>query len=264
LNCCNVLGRNALITGSVRGLGLAIARALARAGCNVTLNGFDPDGDITGIMSALEAEHGVRVRYAPADLRVPQHILAMVADADAAFGSVDVVVNNAVVRHLAPCESFPAEAWDESLAVNLSAAFHTTRAALPGMKARRWGRIINVSSIYGLRGTINRVGYVTTKTALIGLTRAIALETVKDGITCNALCPGTTDTPIHQHTIDSAMTTRELSREDAEREFFSGKQPSGRFIAADGVASLAAFLCSDDARDITGAVLPVDSGWSAG
>ena len=256
--------RSALITGSVRGLGLAIAHALARTGCNVTLNGFDPDGEIATLVAAIETEFGVRARYCDADLRDPQHIIQMIAEAESAFGTVDIVVNNAVVRHVAPCESFPVDAWDESIAVNLSAAFHTTRAALPGMKARGWGRIINVSSIYGLRGGVNRVGYVTTKTALIGLTRAVALETVKDGITCNALCPGTTETPIHEDAIRAAMTAKGLSRNDAEREFFASKQPTGRFIAANGVASLAAFLCSDDARDLTGAILPVDGAWSAG
>ena len=259
-----LISRNALITGSVRGLGLAIANALARTGCGVTLNGFDPEGEIATIVSSIEAEHGVRARYAAADLRDPTQISQMVADAESAFGTVDIIVNNAVVRRVAPCESFPVDAWDESIAVNLSAAFHTTRAALPGMKARGWGRIINVSSIYGLRGAVNRVGYVTTKTALIGLTRAVALETVKDGITCNALCPGTTETPVHEETIRAAMTTGGLSRDEAERAFFASKQPSGRFITAHGVASLAAFLCSDQARDITGAVLPVDGAWSAG
>jgi 3-hydroxybutyrate dehydrogenase len=179
------------------------------------------------------------------------------------FGAIDILVNNAVVRHAAPIETFGTEQWDDGLAVNVSAAFHTVRLAVPFMKRRRWGRIINVSSIYGLRGAPNRVNYVTSKTALIGMTRAIALETVGHGITCNAVCPGTTESPVHEAAIGTAMAADGLSRDEAERRFFATKQPTGRFIGAENVAALIAFLCGPDASDITGAVLPIDGGWSA-
>jgi len=256
-------GKCALVTGSVRGLGLAIADRLAADGASVVLNGFDTADDLAALRHGIERRHDVRTHYSDADLRDPQAIERMMTEAVASLGPIDILVNNAVVRHAAPIEAFAAAAWDESLAVNLSAAFHTTRLAVAGMKARGWGRIVNVSSIYGLRGAANRAGYVTTKAALIGLTRAVALETVGDGITCNAVCPGTTETPVHMAAIEAAMKQDGLMREEAERRILAGKQPTGRLIAADGVAALVAFLCGPDARDITGAVLPVDGGWSA-
>jgi len=204
----------------------------------------------------------VRTLYSPADLRNPAEIAEMIDTTRDTFGALDILVNNAVVRHTAPVEDFSADHWDEAVAVNLSAAFHTIRLALPAMKQKRWGRIVNVSSIYGLRGATNRVGYVTTKTALIGLTRAVALETLADGITCNAVCPGTTDTPVHQAAIETIVASERLSRPEAERRFFQDKQPIRRFIPAESVAGLIVFLCSSDAAEITGAALPVDGGWS--
>jgi len=257
-------GKCALVTGSVRGLGLAIAERLAADGANVVLNGFDAAAGITALQQGLADRHGVRAQYSGADLRSQSDIDGMMTEACAAFGAVDILVNNAVVRQAAPVEAFDAARWDESLAVNLSAAFHTTRLAVPKMKQRGWGRIVNVSSIYGLRGAVDRVGYVVTKTALVGLTRAVALETAAHGVTCNAVCPGTTDTPVHLATIEAAMAAGGITREQAERQVLAGKQPSGRLVSADGVAALVAFLCGPDARDITGAVLPVDGGWSAG
>ena len=257
-------GRCALVTGSVQGLGAAMAQALAGAGCHVVLNGFAAATDIRTLQDRIEGEHGVRTLYSPADLRDPRAIERMMADAQQAFGAVDILVNNAVVRHTAPVEAFPAAQWDDAIAVNLSAAFHTTRLALPAMKTRRWGRIVNVSSIYGLRGAANRVGYVTTKTALIGLTRAVALETAGEGITCNAVCPGTTDTPVHRATIEAMAASQGIAQSDAEAIFLAGKQPSRRFIPATSVAALIAFLCGPEADDITGAALPIDGGWSAG
>jgi 3-hydroxybutyrate dehydrogenase len=188
----------------------------------------------------------------------------MIATAGSSFGGIDILVNNAVARHNAPVEDFTPASWDESLAVNLSAAFHTTRLVLPAMKQNKWGRIVNVSSIYGLRGATNRVGYVTTKTALIGLTRAVALETAKDGITCNAVCPGTSESPVHHDAIARLIAAEGLSPVAAELQLLSGKQPTQRLISAEGVAAFVAFLCGDQAADVTGAVLPVDAGWSAG
>ena len=255
-------GKCALITGSVRGLGLAAATRLAESGCHIVLNGLEPAADTTAMQDDLQ-RHGVGALYCRADLRRPEEIERMMLDATAAFGSIDILINNAVVRHVGSIEHFAVAAWDEALAVNLSAAFHTIRLAVPRMKQNRWGRIINVSSIYGLRGTANRVGYVTTKTALIGLTRAIALETVSHGITCNAVCPGTSETPVHEEALAAVMAAEGVSREEAQRQFFAGKQPTGRFIPAEHVASLIAFLCGPEGADITGSVLPIDGGWSA-
>jgi 3-hydroxybutyrate dehydrogenase len=258
-----IAGRCALVTGSVQGLGLAAVERFAAAGCHVVLNGFAPPGQVATIRTGIEERHHVRTLYSGADLRNPDDIARMVSAASDAFGGIDILINNAVVRHAAPVEEFPVESWDEGIAVNLSAAFHTIRLAVPGMKHRNWGRIINVSSIYGLRGAQNRVGYVTTKTALIGMTRAVALETLGHNITCNAVCPGTTETPVHDATIQSMMARDGLSRADSERRFLTGKQPTGRFIAAEQVAALMVFLCGTDGGDITGAVLPIDGGWSA-
>ena len=256
-------GKCALITGSVQGLGLAAARRFAEAGCHVVLNGFADTGAIAAIRADIERQHGVRTLYCGADLRVPGDIAEMVSSIVNEFGAVDILVNNAVARHTAPVETFAVERWDEGIAVNLSAAFHTIRLTLPKMKERRWGRIINVSSIYGLRGAPNRVAYVTTKTALVGLTRAVALETLGQNITCNAICPGTAETPVHEAAIRDMMASGALARADAERQFLAGKQPTGRFIDAGNVAALMVFLCGPSGGDITGAALPIDGGWSS-
>ncbi len=211
----------------------------------------------------IETEHGVRSIYSSADLKYPSAIEQMMATAHETFGPIDILINNAVVRHVGAIESIPPDDWDEDLAVNLSAAFHTIRLALPGMKTRNWGRIVNISSIYGLVGAKDRVGYVTTKTALIGLTRAVALETTAYDITCNAVCPGTSATPVHEATVATLRETQGLERDAAERFLLAGKQPTGRLIAPDGVAALIVSLCSPESRDITGTAIPIDGGWSA-
>ena len=252
----------ALITGSVQGLGLAAAHRLAGAGCNIILNGFAETELVAEIRDSLESSYGVRTLYCGADLRRPREIEEMMATGADRFGGIDILINNAVVRCSAPVEEFPIDKWDESLAVNLSAAFHTIRLALPTMRRKRWGRIINVSSIYGLQGATNRIGYVTSKTALLGMTRAVALEAVTDHITCNAICPGTSETPVHDATIRAMMATEGLSRVDAEQRLLSGKQPTGRLVSADNVAALMLFLCGPDSNDITGAALPIDGGWA--
>jgi 3-hydroxybutyrate dehydrogenase len=255
--------KRALITGSTQGLGLAIARRLASSGCHLVLNGLADTRAIETLQREIETAHRVRVSVNGADLAQPDAIERMIDEATKALGGIDIVVNNAVARHVSPIESFGATDWDYDVAVNLSAAFHTIRLTLAGMKQRNWGRIVNVSSIYGLVGAPNRVGYVTTKTALIGMTRAVALETTEHDITCNAVCPGTSETPVHQTSLDALMLRSGLARPEAERQLLAGKQPTGRLIAPDGVAALVAFLCTDEARDITGAVLPIDGGWSA-
>lgn len=244
------------------GLGFAAAKQFAAAGCNVVLSGLASPEQIEQARREIEESYGVRTHYSDADLRKPAEIELMFLEADAVFGGIDILVNNAVVRHAAPIEDFPADAWDEGIAVNLSAAFHTIRLAMPSMKARNWGRIINVSSIYGLIGAANRVNYVTCKTALIGLTRAVALEVMNYNITCNAICPGSILTPVHDATIQKTMAAEDLSREEAERRFHAGKQPSGRFIAGEDVANFMVFLCGPGSRDINGAALPIEGAWS--
>ena len=250
-------GKCALITGSIGGLGFAAAKQFAAAGTNIILSGFAAPEKIAEARSEIEEKYSVQTFYSAADLRKPAEIERIFDDTE-----IDILVNNAVVRHTAPVEQFPVDAWDDAIAVNLSAAFHTIRLALPGMKARNWGRIINVSSIYGLIGAANRVSYVTTKTALIGLTRAVALEVLDQNITCNAVCPGSILTPIHEATLQRTMADEQLSRTEAERRFHAGKQPSGRFIAAEDVANLMVFLCGPGSRDINGAALPIEGAWS--
>jgi 3-hydroxybutyrate dehydrogenase len=257
-------GKCALITGSVGGLGLAAAQRFAAAGCHIVLSGFAGAEKIAAARREIEETWDVRSIYSSADLRRPDEIEQMFREAETAFGGIDIVVNNAVVRCAARVEDFPVAAWDEGIAVNLSAAFHTTRLALPGMKARNWGRIINVSSIYGLIGAANRVNYVTSKTALIGMTRAVALEVLDHDITCNAVCPGSILTPVHEATIQKTMAQEGLTRNEAEKRFHAGKQPSGRFVAAEDVAGLMVFLCGPGSRDINGAALPIEGAWSIG
>ncbi len=255
-------GKCALITGSVGGLGFAAAKQFAAAGCKVVLSGFRLPGEIVEARREIEETFGVATLYSAADLRKPVEIEQMFRECTEAFGGVDILVNNAVVRCAAPVENFPVDAWDEGIAVNISAAFHTIRLALPGMKERNWGRIINVSSIYGLIGAANRINYVTSKTALIGMTRAVALEVLDRNITCNAVCPGSILTQVHEAAIRNTMADDGLSRAEAERRFHQGKQPSGRFIAAEDVAGLMVFLCGPGSRDINGAALPIEGGWS--
>ena len=257
-------GRCALVTGSTGGLGWTIARHLAGEGCNLVLTGRDEHDRIQEQRRGLEARYGIRALYHGADLGDPDAIGAMMGAAASAFGAVDVLVNNAVVRHFAPVDAFPVERWDEALAVNLSAAFHTIRLAVPAMRARKFGRIVNMASSYGLFGTAGRIDYVTTKTALLGLTRAVAMDVIAHDITCNAICPATIETPAIARRIDALAREQGLAREAAVTRYLGDRQPSGRFIGADNVAALIVFLCSPAGSDITGAALPVDGGWTAG
>jgi 3-hydroxybutyrate dehydrogenase len=256
-------GKCALVTGSTGGIGFAVAEALARAGCHVVLNGFGAADEIEAGRRRLETEFGVSAIYHGADLAKPDEIAALVESANRAFGAVDILVNNAVVRHFAPIDEFPVERWNQSIAVNLSAAFHTVRLALPKMRERNWGRIVNMSSGYGYFAEPNRVDYVTTKTALLGFTRAVAVEVARHDITCNALCPGTVLTPAIEARIQALIERENLSREAAVERYLAARQPSGRFIAAENIAGLVLFLCGPAGGDITGASLPVDGGWIA-
>lgn len=255
-------GRTALVTGSTGGIGEAFARALAAQGCNVALNGFGEAGAIEELRAGIARDHGVDVVYGGADLANPAEIERMIVAVRARLGSIDVLVNNAVTRHYAPVEAFPVEKWDQALAVNLSAAFHTIRLTLPDMKKRNWGRIINMSSIHATNVVRERVDYMTTKAAILGLTKAVALECAQTGITCNALCPGWVLTPHAERQIARLMAEKSLSRELAIEELVSVRQPSGRPITPAEVAALGIYLCSDAAANISGAALPIDGAWA--
>jgi 3-hydroxybutyrate dehydrogenase len=253
----------ALVTGSVDGVGWAIAEGLADAGANVILNGLcDPEEGRAKAL-ALEKSHNVEAVFDPADLRRVDEIERMVADAGRRFGTIDILVNNAVVRHFAPVEEFDPAAWDESIQVNLTAAFHLVRLALPGMKRNAWGRIINQASYYGWRGVANRIDYVTTKTALIGLTRAVAVEAARTGVTSNALCPGSVGTPAIRGKIEDMAKQQGRPVDEVAREYAAERNPMGRFVAPASLGALAVFLCGPAGDDINGAVLPVDGGWLA-
>src|SRR5580692_4034431 len=256
-------GKTALVTGSFGGLGLSTAGKLAAAGCTVVLHGIEKIHDGIEVAKQLAEAHGGRVIYLRADLTVVEEIEFLISEIIARYGGVDILVNNAVVRSFAPVERFAVADWDRALAVNLSAAFHTIRLSVAGMRARGFGRIINMSSVYGDFAIANRIDYVTTKTALLGLTRTVALETIADKITCNAICPGAVHTPASERRIQEMMSAEGLDRETAIHQFVAARQPTGRFIDPENVAELILFLCGPAGRDITGAGLPIDGGWMA-
>lgn len=256
-------GRTALVTGAAGGLGAAMARALASAGANLMISDIAEDGSCERLGSELAAGFGVACGHHRADLADPADVERLIAAAIDRFGSVEILINNAVVRHFAPIDQFPLEHWDRALAVNLTAAFLATRRLLPVMRAAGYGRIFNMTSVYGFRGTANRVDYVTTKAALQGLTRATAIEVAGEPVSCHALLPGTVQTPGVQVRIDALMAEEGLSREEAERRFLAGKQPNGRFVDPESVADVMLMLCGPTGLDMNGAILPVDGGWLA-
>jgi 3-hydroxybutyrate dehydrogenase len=256
-------GRVAVLTGSTSGLGLAIAGGLALAGCRLMLNGLEAPATVEPMRADLEHRAGVSVAYHEANVGDLSGVESLIAACLERFGSADILVNNAVVRHFAPIVDFPVEHWNAALSVNVSAAFHAIRLALPHMRRRNFGRIFNMTSVYGMRGTVNRVDYVTTKAALLGLTRAVALENLEYDVTCHAICPGSVLTPGTQARVDQIMSEQAVPREAAERVFLQGKQPTGRFVSAQSVADLLIFLCGPVAKDMTGAILPVEAGWLA-
>jgi 3-hydroxybutyrate dehydrogenase len=255
-------GKTALITGSTAGLGLAIATRLAKAGCDIMLHGILQPEEAEAARANLQAETGRRVLYRRADLVNPPEIEALMAHIGETIGGPDIVVNNAAVRNFAPVEKMTTAQWDTALAVNLSSAFHTTRLAVTGMRAKGWGRIINIASTFAFFAVEDRVEYVTTKTALLGFTRAIALETARDGITCNAICPGSILTEAIEGRLQREMASTNLSRAQFEEEFLAKRQPTRRFVDAGRIGGLAVFLCGPDSADITGAALPIDGAWS--
>lgn len=259
----NLTGSCALVTGSVEGLGAAIAEALAKAGANVVLNGLCEPDEGEAAARRLARAHGIEAVYDATDLRDRAQIERMVTDCEKRFGSIDILVNNAVVRHFSSIEAFDPDHWEESLQVNLSAAFHLVRLALPTMKRNGWGRIVNQASYYGLRGAENRIDYVTTKTALIGMTRAIAIEAAGTGVTCNAVCPGSVGTPAILRRIEGLAQEQGRPFDEVAKEYASARNPMGRFVAMESIGALIVFLCQAAGDDVNGAVLPVDGGWLA-
>jgi 3-hydroxybutyrate dehydrogenase len=256
-------GKTAVITGSTSGIGLGIARALAAQGAQIVLNGFGEAAEIERERGAIEKDFGVAATYSAADMTRPDEIAAMIATAEKTFGSVDILVNNAGVQHIAAIDEFPVEKWDQIIAINLTSAFHTIRAAVPGMKRRGWGRIINTASAHSLVASPFKSAYVAAKHGLAGLNKTVALELATFGITVNCISPGYVWTPMVAKQIPDQMKTRNLSEEEVKRDVILAAQPTKQFITIEQVASLACYLCSDAAAQITGANLSIDGGWTA-
>ena len=262
-NTSRFLGRAAIVTGSTSGIGLGIADALAAEGCNVMLNGF---GDVKMIEAArveLASRHRVKIAYSGADMAKPAEIRTMVAGAIETFGSLDILVNNAGIQFVAPIEEFPEEKWDAIIAINLSAAFHAIKAAIPGMKARGFGRIVNIASAHGLVGSAGKAAYVAAKHGIVGLTKVVALDQANHGITCNAICPGWVQTPLVQKQIEESAKRDGITIQQAEEKLLREKQPMWQFSTPADLGALAVFLCSEAASTITGTALPMDGGWTA-
>ena len=256
-------GKTAVVTGSTSGIGLAIARALAADGTDVLLNGFGEAAAIEAARAGIEKEFGVRALYSPADMSKPGEIAAMIAMAEKELGTVDILVNNAGIQFVSPVEDFPPEKWDQILAINLSSSFHAIRAAVPGMKARRWGRIINTASAHALVASPFKSAYVAAKHGIAGLTKSVALETAQSGITVNAICPGYVWTPLVEKQIPDTMAARGLTREQVIKDVLLAAQPTKEFVTVEEVAALALYLSGEMARSITGAVISIDGGWTA-
>ena len=256
-------GKTAVVTGSTSGIGLGVARALAKDGANIVLNGFGEAADIERERTMIAKEFGVKAIYSPADMTKPVEIAAMIKLAETQLGSVDVLVNNAGIQHVAPIEEFPIEKWDAIIAINLCAAFHTIRAAVPGMKARKWGRIINTASAHSLVASPFKAAYISAKHGLAGLTKTVALELATFGITCNCISPGYVWTPLVARQIPDQMKTRNMTEEQVKRDVLLAAQPTKEFVTVEQVASLALYLTSDAAASITGANLSIDGGWTA-
>lgn len=252
-------GKTALVTGSTSGIGLGIALRLAAQGANIMLNGF---GDHAGPKAQVEAL-GVKAAYNGADMSKPDEIEALVRATEAEFGAVDILVNNAGIQHVALVEDFPPEKWDAIIAINLTSAFHTTRHALPGMKQRNWGRVINVASTHGLVASAQKSAYVASKHGILGFTKALALETATTGVTANAICPGWVLTPLVQKQIDDRAAREGISVDQAKRDLLGEKQPSLQFTTPEQLGDLAVFMCSAAADNLRGAAINVDGGWAA-
>jgi 3-hydroxybutyrate dehydrogenase len=255
--------RHAVVTGSTSGIGLAIARALAKEGADAMINGFGDARAIEAERAGIEKEFGVKAFYNGADMSKGPEVEAMIADAAAKMGTVDILVNNAGIQFVSPIEDFPPEKWDAIIAINLSSAFHTIRAAVPGMKAQKWGRIINTASAHSLVASPFKSAYVAAKHGLAGLTKTVALELATFGVTCNCISPGYVWTPLVENQIPDTMKARHITREQVINDVILAAQPTKQFVTVDQVASLAVYLCSDAAAQITGANLSIDGGWTA-
>ena len=253
----------AIITGSSSGIGHGIAEGLAAAGMNIVLNGIEPAEQIEPERLAIEKKYGAKAIYSPANMMKPDGLRDLIAAAEAAFGQVDVLVNNAGIQFVAPVEEFPDDKWEQILSLNLSAAFYATKAVVPGMKARSWGRIINIASTHGLVASPFKGAYVAAKHGLVGFTKTIALETAENGITVNAICPGYVLTPLVEKQIPDTAKARGISEEAVKRDVLLAAQPTRKFVTVEELAALAVFLTTDAAASITGTALPVDGGWTA-
>jgi 3-hydroxybutyrate dehydrogenase len=256
-------GKVALVTGSTSGIGLGIAKALASEGADLVLNGFGDAAAIEQVRAQIAADHGVRVIYDGADVSKPGPIASMVARAQTELGSLDIVVNNAGIQYVAPIADFPAEKWDAIIAINLSSAFHAMHAAIPGMKARGWGRIINIASAHGLVGSAEKSAYVAAKHGIVGLTKVAGIELANEGITCNAICPGWVLTPLVQKQLDDRAVREGRGVAELTHDFLTDKQPMAAFSTPEQIGGLAVFLCSDSAATITGTQVSIDGGWTA-
>ncbi len=256
-------GKTALVTGSTSGIGLGLAHALAAQGANIVFNGFGDAAQIVKLQDDTTRQYGVETSYHNADMSKPAEIEAMMRFAADKFGAIDVLVNNAGIQHVANIEDFPVQKWDAIIAINLTSAFHTTRLALPQMKARNWGRIINIASAHGLVGSAQKSAYVAAKHGIVGLTKVTALETAPTGITCNAICPGWVLTPLVQKQVDARAAQEGLSNDAAKKSLLAEKQPSGEFVTPEQLGGLAVFLCSDAANQVRGVAWNVDGGWVA-
>jgi len=254
---------NALVTGSTSGIGLAIARAMANEGANVVLNGFGDAGEIEKTRSGIESEFKVAALYDAAAMSKPDDIVRMVKSAEQRLGAIDIIVNNAGIQYVSPIEDFPPEKWDAIIAINLSSAFHTIRAAVPGMKARKWGRIINTASAHSLVASPVKSAYVSAKHGIVGLTKTVALELATFGVTANCISPGYVWTPLVEKQIPDTMAARNLSKEQVINDVLLAAQPTKQFVTVEQVAAIAVFLCSDAASQITGTNIPIDGGWTA-
>jgi len=256
-------GRCAIVTGSTSGIGLGIAQALAREGCNVLLNGFGNAAGIEALRSGMAKEFNVKVSYSGADMSKPADIRAMVAQAASELGSVDILVPNAGIQHVAPVTEFPEDKWDQIIAINMSSVFHACKAAVPHMRKNGWGRVVNIASAHGLAASPFKSAYVTAKHGVVGFTKVLGLELAKENITCNAICPGYVRTPLVEKQVDDQAKVHGIPRDRVITDVILAPQPTGRFVEIEEVAGMAIFLCSDAAKSITGTTLSMDGGWTA-
>ncbi len=256
-------GKVAVVTGSTSGIGLGIARALAAAGADIMMNGFGEAGAIEALKNGIASTHGVRAAYNGADMSKPKEIEGLIEAATDELGQVDILVNNAGIQYVAPVGEFPVERWDAVIAINLSAAFHASQAVMAQLRARNWGRIVNIASAHGLTASANKSAYVAAKHGIVGLTKAIALETAKTGITCNAICPGWVLTPLVQKQIEAWAARDSIPEAQAKALLLGEKQPSGEFVTPEQIGAFTVFLCTEQAAQIRGAALSIDGGWTA-